>query len=152
MCEEPVEVERRQVGEDRAPGQLPADERVEDEAGGKDEVEQRQGDERRRERGVRRPLDPVLGDEQPDGVAAARRHDRVDADAGEVRAEDRAPPDEALRVGRGDDVPPGAADAAELEELAEQPQPERGPADVREVVEEDVNVVQNRTHRASLFL
>src|SRR5512133_1502001 len=146
MCEEPVEVERMQAGEDRASGQLLADQCVDDEARGEDEVEQRQRNECRREGGIRRPLDPVLGDEEPDGVATARWDDRVHADAGEIGAEDRAPANEPLRVRRRDDVPPSAADAAELEELAEQRQPERGPADIREVVEEDPDVVDNALH------
>jgi len=136
-----VEVERVQVGEHGATWQLPARERVEDEARREDRVEQRQRNERRAERRVGRALDPALGDEQPDRVAAARGYDRVDAYAREVGAEDRAPTDVLFRV-RGDkDVPPGAAGAAELRQLAEEGDPERRPADVGQVVEEDADVV-----------
>src|SRR2546421_10570921 len=115
-----MEVEPVQVGEHGATWQLPARERVEDEARREDRVEQRQGNERRAERRVGRALDPPLGDEQPYRVAAAGGHDRVDADAREVGAEDRAPADVLFRVRGGEDVPPGAAGAAELRQLAEE--------------------------------
>jgi len=139
--EEPVEVERVEVGEHGATWQLPARERVEDEARREDRVEQCQRNERRAECRVGRALDPALGDEQPDCVAAAGGHDCVDADAGEVGAEDRAPADGLFRVRGGKDVPPGAAGAAELRQLAEEGDPQRRPADIGQVVEEDTDVV-----------
>jgi len=144
--EEPVEVERAQAREHRAAGERSAGEGVDDKAESDDRVEQRQRDQRRGEGRIRRALDPALDDEEPDRVAAAGGNDRVDAHAREHRAPDRAPADDRVRIGRGDDVPPRAADTADLDELAEKGGAEIRPADIGQMVEEDADVVKDRAH------
>jgi hypothetical protein len=93
--------EHAETGEDadrQRPGEDP---------GGDDEVEERLDDQRRGERRVGRPLDAVVDEVELEDVAAARRDDRIDADACEVGAEHRAARDEDVGVGGADDVPPG---------------------------------------------
>ena len=63
-----------------------------------DEVEDRLHEQGRRERRVARALHAVLDKDELDDVAAAGRRDRVDADAGHVRAEHHAQRDRPLRV------------------------------------------------------
>ena len=82
-------------------------------------------------------------------VAAARGDDRVHADAGEVRAEHRAPGDVRLGVGGADDVPPGGRADDEPGEVEEERDPERQPVHVGEVVEERLGRVDDPSHGGS---
>jgi hypothetical protein len=142
--EHPVEVEAGQAREHGPSWKRARGERVGDEARRGDEVEERQRDERRRQRRVGGPTDAVLDDVEARDVAGAGRHDRVHAYACDVPREDAPPGHAFVRVGRGDDVPPGRADAAELRELTRECGGEGGPADVGQVAEEDSDVVEDR--------
>ena len=66
----------------------------------------------------------------------ARRDDGIDADARDVCREDRRPAHGAVRIGGGEDVPPRAARAAELEQVAGDRRQQRQDRDVREEVPE----------------
>ena len=136
-----MEVERLQVRQHRAARKLSSREGVSDEAECDYRVEQRQRDERRGEGRIGRALDATLHDEQPDRVTAAGGNDCVHAHAREDGAPDRTPAYDRVRVRRSDDVAPRAADAADLDELAEERDRERRPTDIGEMVEEDADVM-----------
>jgi len=69
------------VGNDVEAGQHADRERPDEDPTGDDEVEQRLDDQGRAERGVGRPLDPVVDEVELEDVARACGDDRVDADA-----------------------------------------------------------------------
>ena len=75
-------------GSTSRPGRTPIDQRPGEDRAGDDRVEERLDDQRRAERRVGRVLDAVLDEVELEHVAAAGGDDRVDADAGEVGAED----------------------------------------------------------------
>ena len=90
----------------------------------------------------------VLQEVELEDVSAARRHDRVDPDAREVRAVDPAPPDVRLRVGGLDDVAPRAGADRHLDDVAENRQGQRAPGDRREPLEEGVAGIDDPPHTA----
>ena len=79
-----------------------------------------------------------------DDVAATRGQDRVHADPGDVGGADRPPPHGPVRVGGGEDVPPRAARAHELHELAADPDEERHDLDLGEEAPEMLGGVPDR--------
>ena len=117
-------------------------ERPDQQAARDEEVEDRLDDERRGERRVGRSLDAGLDEVDLDDVAAARRQDRVDADARDVGAERAAVLEPARGVRGAHDVLPGARPEEQLDHVAGEREPEGRPLDVRQVVEEDRNSVK----------
>src|SRR4029078_2728386 len=87
--------------------------RPHEEGGRRDEVEERVDGERRDERRIGGPFDPMLDQVELEDVAAAGREDGVDGSPGCVRSEDAPPPHVRLRMRRREDVPTraGADDA-----------------------------------------
>ena len=118
MSEQPDEVETAEIREQGDPGERAEGERVREE----DERQRRVGDAHddvgRRKRRVRAGGDGPVSEVDAEHVAAAHRDDSVDPDSGDVRAEHRRPGDPLVRVCGGDHVPPGAAGARELEQVA----------------------------------
>ncbi len=83
-----------------------------------------------------------MGEDDADGVTGTGRDDRVDADAGEVRAVDRDPRDAVLRVGGSEDIAPRSARARELQEVAADRERERQEVNRPELVEERIDSVE----------
>ncbi len=89
-----------------------------------------------------------MSEDDANRVPGAERDDRVDADPGEIRAEDRAPLDADVRVGRREHVPPRHARARELPELCEHGEEEWKRMNRRELVEERVDPVEDSDEHA----
>ena len=120
-------VERGHPGQVGDPRQEPHLERDQEQHGREREVEERLDHERRAERRVGRPGQPVLRDVELHDVAAARGRDRVHGHAAPVREEHRPERDPELRVRGADDVLPPAharGQAEEVEQDREQERPE----------------------------
>src|SRR5438034_11785800 len=146
MLERPVPVDRREVRQDVERGQQPGDERPEEDCACDERVEERLDDERRTERRVRRAVDAPLHEVQPEQVAASRGEDRVHADSGEVRAGDAAPRHARALVRGDEDVAPGGDADDEPQQVEEKADPERRPADGREMLEERADGVDDLAH------
>ncbi len=132
----PAVLECRQGGEDVERRQQALSEREDEDAQGERHVDERQDDVRRDHRRVRAARDRAVGEHNPHGVPGPRRDDGIDADARDVCRENRRPAHGAVRIRGGEDVPPRAARAAELEELADDRGEQRQDRDVREEVPE----------------
>ncbi len=98
-CDEELPVDARDARVDLVRRQHADRERPDHQRAGDEEVEQRLDDQGRCERRVARASDALLDQVELDHVAAARRRDRVDADARDIRAE-RAAEAHALRRDR----------------------------------------------------
>ena len=146
VLDDEAPVEGAEVGEVGQPGQDPHLDRHEEEQRRDDEVEERLDDEARRERRVRGAVDAVLDQVQLDDVAAARRDDRVDADAREVGAEDGPERDLRPRIGGVEDVLPRADAQREPEHLKDDGQRERAPGHGGEGLEERLGSVEKRAN------
>src|SRR5918994_7476926 len=140
--ERPVERgEGGEVGRAREDAEL---ERVEKERRRDDEVEERLDDERRRQRGIGRVPDAALRQVELDEVTGPGGRDRVDADSRQIGAE-HAPVGDALTRVRGpQDVLPAAHPQGELDDVEEDPEEERAPADGCERAEEGLGGIEKR--------
>ena len=143
--EHPAIVER---GKARAPQDVETRqhvlrERPDDDAARDEHVERGLQQRRRDEGGVRGALDPPLCQEEPDDVAAARRHDGIDAGPGDIGAEHREPRGDSLRIRSPDDVPPGGRDGGELAQVTRDA--DRKPPEVHrsQVAEEDADRMED---------
>jgi hypothetical protein len=72
--------------------------------------------------------------------------DRVDADAGQVRAGDRSPGDDEVGVRGLDDVPPRRHSREESKRVEAERDRERYPVDIGQVVEERLSRVDDLSH------
>ena len=99
-------------------------------------VEAELHEERGGDRRVGRVRDRGLDQEELDDVAAARRHDVVEAVGGDVGAPDPLELDLLGRVGGAQHVEEGARADRQVGAEAQQPERQRAPADVGEVAEE----------------
>ena len=147
MAQEELPVDRRDPRVELARRQHADRERPDDQRAGGEEVEQRLDEQRRRERRVRRIAQPVLDEVHLHDVAAARRDDRVDADAREVGAERGPVLQPLLRIGGAHDRAPGARAEEQLDDVTGDCEPEELPLHRREVVEEDADRVEEVAHR-----
>ena len=73
-----------------------------------------------------------------------RRDDRAHARSGAERSEDHWIGGLLVGVGRADRVLPGAAGAADLQQLEERSDTQKSPTDVSQVVNEDPDAVEDR--------
>src|SRR5439155_11580444 len=86
----------------------------------------------------------------PDGVTAARRDDRVHPDSGEHGPDDRPPADAHSRICALDDVPPGAADGEQPQDVTRDSKHERAPGELPEPVPEDIRRIPDRMDQLAL--
>ena len=149
VADRPRPVDLRQVRQHVQPRQDAGHDRPDQERRGEHEVDERLGEERRREHRVVRALDPPLEQEELEDVPEPRGQHRVDADAGRVGAEDVAIPDLGVRVRGGEDVPPRVGADDELEDVQPERDREPLPLDRGELVEEDPRSVDDFVHSAS---
>jgi hypothetical protein len=84
-----------------------------------------------------------MGEHDSYRVAGASGDDRVDPDAGQIGAPDGDPRHALLRIRGGEHVPPGAARARHLEQVAPDREGEREERDRPELVEERVDAVED---------
>ena len=112
-----------------------------------DDVEDREDERARDDRRVRASLDRAMREDDADGVPARERDDRVDADPGEIRAEDRAPLDASHPGTRRRARSPRHARARELRRAARARRGRAGSGSTaRELVEECVDPVEDADH------
>ena len=111
-----------------------------------DRVEQRLHHERRRERRVARPLDPVPDQVELDDIARAGRRDRVDPDPGQIGAEDAPVPDLAPGIGGPQDRLPGVRRSAEPHEVDPERDRQELPAHGGELLAEHAHRMEELTH------
>ena len=149
MLEEVEPVDRRQPRDDVQAGKEAECERPGDERRGQHGVEERVGQQGRAERGIGGALDAVLEQVELEHVAASGRDDRVHAHACHVGAVDVAPAHVRLRVRGLDDVAPGACACSGLQQVTEDAERERAPADRGEAVEERPRRVDDPFHDRS---
>ena len=102
----------------RAPGALPPETPTASRAVEMSDVDRGRDQQRRNERRVGRPFDPALDQRNRDDVTAAKRRDRVHPYPRRVGAEHAPPANRTLRIGGGEDVPPGATPGRHLGQLA----------------------------------
>ena len=107
-------------------------------------VEDRLHEERRRDRRIARSGDRGAREEQLDDVAAARRHDVVEADRREVGAPDPPPLEADRRIGGAQAVEERARAQGQVEPEEGQPQQQQPPVDRLEVREELPDGVEER--------
>ena len=91
-----------------------------------------------------------MGEIEPDPIAGAGGDDRVDADARQIGGVDRRPPDGCLGVRGGDRVPPRAARAHRLQDVADDRQRERAELDGGQLLEEDPDRMEDLAHAIRL--
>src|SRR4051794_21991342 len=145
MAKSPAVIECREARalQNVQPRQHVLGDRPDDEATCDSHVEECLKERRRHECRVRRALDAVLGEVEPDDVAAPGWNDGVHAGTGDIGAEHLPRADRPVRVGGRDDVPPGARNGEQLAEVAGDS--EREPLEVHrgEVVEEHADRVED---------
>ena len=113
-----------------------------------DRVDQRLGQEARRDGGVRRPRHRPMRQVDLDHVPAAGRHDRVRPDAGEVGAEDAAAADATLGVGGLEDGAPRSRPQQQVSEVEGDRDQKDAPVDAGQVVPEGDRRVPEGLERA----
>jgi hypothetical protein len=146
VLEQPEPVDRRQSPNGVEPGQHAERDRPDEQRDRDERVEDGLDEEARRESRIRRALDPVLREVELHDVAAARREDRVDADAGRVGAEDAPPAHVCLGVRLREHVAPRARAGDQLQEVAERSEGERAPAQSAEALDERVGRAGDAVH------
>ena len=123
------DVERVQLGEVRRLGEDALGEGEDQHEHADARVEHRLDEERRRDRRIARAGDRGAREEQLDHVAAARRHDVVEADRREVGAPDPPPLEGDGRIGGAQAVEEGARAQRQVQPEERQPQQQRAPVD-----------------------
>ena len=136
------EVERGQVRQLRKARQHALRDREQHHERADRDVEDRLDEERGRDRRIAGVRDALLREIDLHHVAAADRHDAVDADPGDVGAEDPPPAEALVRIGGPQRVEPGPAAAADVAEVEQQRERQRPPLDGREVREERLGGIE----------